>query len=526
MLRRTILHGAALGAAALASPSLGQGRARTLTFVPSAPLTALDPIWTTAAVTRVHGYLVFDSLYGLDDGFRPRPQMAAGAVADGDGLAWTVTVRGGLTFHDGQPVRARDCAASLKRWMKRSPMGQKLESVLDDLSAPDDATLRFRLKRPFPQLLEALASVGPQALIMPERLASTSPFEQVREIVGSGPYRFQPDEFVSGSRAVYQRFDGYRPTPDDGRGLTAGPKVAHFDRVVWNMIPDPATAAAALQSGEVDWYEQIAPDLSDLLRRNRGLVVEKLDRFPLVAGLRFNQLTTPFDSKLVRQAILPAISQSDVAISIAGDNPGFWMEDVGMFTPGTPSASTAGLAPLQGPRDLGRAKRLLKEAGYKGQPLRQLSPTDLPSVTATSQVVTDVLQRLGFNLDLATSDWGTVVQRRASREPLEKGGWSVFCTTFSWFEYADPAVNVAIRGNGPGAYFGWPTAPRLEMLRESWFDAPDDAPRRAIAAEMQSVAMDELPIVPLGGAFATTAYKRDLMDRVTALPLFWNLRRV
>lgn len=526
MLRRSFLGTAAVAATSpLARPAFGQSKARTLTFVPSAPLTALDPIWTTAAVTRVHGYLVFDSLYGMDNDFKARPQMAAGAKADDDGLTWTVTLRSGLTFHDSQQVRARDCVASLKRWMKRSPMGQKLESVSNDVTAPDDLTLQFRLKRPFPQLLEALAAVGPQAAIMPERLASTSPFEQVKEVIGSGPYSFKADEFISGSRAVYQRFEGYKPTPDTGRGLTAGPKIANFDRVIWNMIPDPATAAAAIMSGEVDWYEQLAPDLSDMLRKNGKLVVEKLDRFPQVAGLRFNQLTGPFDNKKMRQALLPAISQEDVAISIAGDNPGFWMADVGVFTPGAPSASTAGLEPLRGPRDFAKAKQLMKEAGYNGEPLRQLSPTDLPSVTATSQVMTDVFQRLGFNLDLAISDWGTVVQRRASKEPLNKGGWSVFCTTYSWFEFADPAVNVATRGNGQNATFGWPTAPRLEELRDNWFEAPSDAARKSISEEMQRVAMDELPVMPLGAAFVTTAYNRNLTDRIIALPLFWGIRR-
>jgi peptide/nickel transport system substrate-binding protein len=360
---------------------------------------------------------------------------------------------------------------------------------------------------------------------MPERLASTSPFEQVKEIVGSGPYRFLASEFVSGSFAAYERFAGYVPTPDTGRGLTAGPKVAHFDRVEWNMIPDPATAAAALMSGEVDWYEQIGPDLTDLLRKSGKLTVEKLDRFPLVPGLRFNALQPPFNNVKLRQALLPAISQEDVALAVAGDNPGFWMKDVGVFTPGTPSASMAGLAPLQGPRDFALAKRLMKEAGYDGGLMRQLAPTDLPSVTATSQVVSDVFHRLGFNIEDAVSDWGTVVQRRASKEPLDKGGWSVFCTTFSWFEFADPAVNIGLRGNGQGAYFGWPTAPRLEELRESWFDAPDAAARTAITEQMQQVAMAELPFIPLGAAFATTAYNKALSDRVVALPLFWNVKR-
>ena len=527
MKRRTLIgsFAAAAASSSLALPAFAQARGKTLKFVPSAPLTALDPIWTTAAVTRVHGYLVFDSLYGLDGEFKPRPQMAQGAKVDDDALGWTVTLRPGLKFHDAQAVRARDCVASIKRWMKRSPMGQKLESVTNDLSATDDLTMRFRLKRKFPQLLEALGAVGPQALIMPERLAATSPFEQVKEIVGSGPYSFKASEFVSGSLAVYERFTDYVPTPDTGRGLTAGPKVAYFDRVEWNMIPDPSTAAAALMSGEVDWYEQIAPDLSDLLRKSGKVRVEKLDSFPQVPGLRFNQLQPPFDNPKLRRALLPAISQEDVALAVAGDNPGFWLKDVGVFTPGTPSASLAGLAPLQGPRDFALAKRLMKEAGYNGERMRQLSPTDLPSVTATSQVMSDMFSRLGFNTDEAVSDWGTVVQRRASKEPLDKGGWSVFCTTYSWFEYADPAVNVALRGNGPAAYFGWPTAPRLEELRESWFDAPDDAARKSITGQMQEDAMSELPFIPLGAAFVTTAYSKALSDRIVALPLFWNIKR-
>ncbi|ONG58880.1 ABC transporter substrate-binding protein [Pseudoroseomonas deserti] len=511
---------------ALIRPAAAQAsRAKTLIFVPSAPLTALDPIWTTAAVTRVHGYLVFDSLYGMDAQLRPQPQMAEGSEVSADGLTWTVTLRGGLRFHDGAPVRAQDCVASLKRWAKRSPMGQKLESVTAELVALDERRLRFVLKKPFPQLLHALGSVGPQAAIMPERLAATSPFEQVREIIGSGPYSFRQEEFVSGSRAVYERFSQYVPAPSGEVSLTAGPKVAHFDRVVWNMIPDPATAAAALRSGEVDWYEQPPPELADAMRRDRNLTVEKLDRFPQVPGLRFNHLHGPFNNKALRQAVLPAFSQSDVAISVVGDNKDLWQENVGVFTPGTASASAVGLEPLAGRRDFDLAKKLMREAGYKGEPMRQLAPTDLPSVTAVSQVVADVFQRLGFTLDLALSDWGTVVQRRASREPLDKGGWSVFCTTFSWFEFADPAVNIALRGNGSGAYFGWPDVPQLETLREDWFEAPDEAARKAKSEEIQRVAMAELPFIPLGATFLTTAHRRDLSGRVLALPLFWNIRR-
>ncbi len=523
--RRFLAATTAMGAAALARPALAQSaRRRTLNFVPAAALTALDPIWTTAAVTRVHGYMVFDSLYGMDATLQPSPQMAEGARFDDDGRTCTITLRAGLTFHDGQKVRAADCVASLKRWMKRHPLGQKLELATDELAAVDDLRLRFRLKQRFPLLLHALAAVGPQALIMPERLAQTDAFQQVREVVGSGPYRFKADEYVSGSRAVYERNADYVPTPAVGNGLTSGPKLVHMDRVVWNMIPDLATSAAALQSGEVDWVEQPTPEIAALLRRDRNLKVEPIDLFPQVGVLRFNHLNPPFNDPAIRRALLPAINQADFAIAVVGDEKGMWLDNVGVFTPGTASASAVGLEPLQGPRSFDQAKSMLREAGYTNQQARLLVGTDLASVRAIGEVAADTLQRCGLNLDLVMADWGTVVQRRASQEPLDKGGWSIFCTHASWFEFSDPAVSGQLRGNGRGATVGWPTIPRLEELRDSWFDAPDDAARRRITEDIQRTAMHELPFIPLGAFHFVTAHRANLVDRITALPLFWNLR--
>ena len=190
MLRRSMLAGlAATTGAVLACPALAQpAGSRTLVFVPQANLTSLDPIWTTATVTRNYAYMVFDTLYGTDDALRPRPQMAQGEVVD-DGTLWTITLRDGLRFHDGTPVLGRDCVASLARWMQRDALGQSIASVLDTMDAPDDRTLRIRLKRPFPPLLRALAKTQPSpAVIMPERIAAgTDPFKQITEVVGSGP---------------------------------------------------------------------------------------------------------------------------------------------------------------------------------------------------------------------------------------------------------------------------------------------------------------------------------------------------
>ncbi|MCQ4160764.1 ABC transporter substrate-binding protein [Roseomonas sp. GC11] len=529
MKRRSLLAGAAAGAGLGALPRFAVAQPaqnRVLKFVPQANLTSLDPIWTTATVTRNHGYMVYDCLYGTDEDFAPQPQMAEGASFEEGNRRVTITLRSGLKFHDGEPVRAADVVASLARWMKRSPMGQKLESFTDELAALDDRRLVFRLKRPFPRLLHALGSAAsPAPVIMPERLAKTDPFQQVKEAIGSGPFRFRADEYNSGSFMAWERNPDYSPTPVGRPSLTAGPKRVHFDRIEWHIITDPSTAAAALQNGEMDWVEQPPPELLPLLRRNRALAVEKMDPRPNVAILRFNHLHPPFDNPAIRRAMLPAISQADFMVAIVGPEPSEWVENVGIFTPGTPFASEGGLAPLQGPRSVERARALLREAGYTNQTVRLIGPTDILAPTAMTQVCADLYRRLGLNLDVVLTDWGTTVQRRTSREPVEKGGWSTVLTSFSSFEFADPAGHFPLRGNGLGGWPGWPTSPRLEALRDAWFEAGDVAEQKRLAAEMQVVAMEELPFVPVGAYYNSTGLKRNLVDRVPGFALFWNLRR-
>jgi len=529
MFRRDLLKaGSAVGAAtALPRVSIAQpAQNRVLKMVPQANLTSLDPIWTTANVTRNHGYMVYDMLYGMDAQFRPQPQMAEGHVVAEDGRRVTITLRSGLRFHDREPVRAADCVASLARWMKRSPMGQKLEEFVDALEADGDRRIVFRLKRPFPLLLTALAQVSNSPpFIMPERIARTDPFQQVRETVGSGPFRFVPGEFNSGSLAVYERNPDYSPTPVGERSLTAGPKTVHFDRVEWHIIVDASTAAAALQTGEIDWYEQPPPEIQMLLGRNRNVMQEAIDPLPLTGILRFNHLHAPFNDKRMRQAILPAVSQTDFMSAVVGPDPSLFMTNVGVFTPGTPLANDAGLAPLMGPRSVDRARALMREAGYTNQPMRLIGPTDILAPSAMTQMGADLVRRLGFNADIALADWGTVVQRRTSREPVERGGWSMLFTSFSSFDFVDPAAHFPLRGNGTAAWPGWPTIPRLEALRDAWFVAPDLAAQQRIAREIQDVTMDELPYVPVGSYLSVTAHRRNLVDRVKGLALFWGLRR-
>ena len=323
MKRRTVLQATGAGLAALAAPRVARAEgSRVLKFIPQSDLTVLDPIWTTAYVTRNHGYMVFDTLYGTDGKLTPSPQMAAGHTVENDGKLVKITLRDGLKWHDGPPVLARDCVASIARWGKRDAFGQTLLAYADELSAPDDKTIQFRLKSPFPLLQTALGKSPTNfCAMMPERLAKTDAFTQVTEMVGSGPYRFNARERVPGHLLVYERFADYKPRDGGASDWTAGPKIVNFDRVEWQIIQDPATAAAALESNEVDWWENPTNDLIPLLTRNGHIKVAVQDPTGLMGCMRLNHLTAPFNNPGVRRALLKAISQDDFAIAVAGDDP-------------------------------------------------------------------------------------------------------------------------------------------------------------------------------------------------------------
>ena len=513
-----------LGVATLALPTVAAGQgARVLRMVPQANLGSFDPIFTTADITRNYGFMVYDTLYGMTSALEPTPQMAAGHVVEDDGRRITLTLRDGLAFHDGSPVRAVDVVASLRRWMARNPFGQKLATVLDELSAKDDRSVVFRLQKPFPLLFHALAGLSQPPFIMPERVAKTDPFKQIDDTTGSGPFRFKRDEFNSGNLVVFERNAAYQPR-GERPSLTSGAKVVYFERVEWTIITDVATSAAALQRGEIAWFEQPPPEIQDLLRRNAQVKIENIDVLPRVGILRLNHLHPPFDNPALRRAILPAIDQADFMQAIAGTDPAMVNTQCGVFTPGTPNATMAGLDPLLGQRSLDRAKALMAAAGYTNGPMRLIGPTDLLAPAALTQVAGDLFRRLGFNQDMVLSDWGTVIQRRASKEPLDKGGWSALLTSFASFDFTDPALHPMLRGNGMGGWPGWPTIPKLEALRDQWFNAPDDASRRALCADIQRVALDEVAFVPVGAYMQTTALRRNLVDRVLGFAIFWGLR--
>ena len=522
MKRRTML--AATAAAAMGTPAIAQP-VRVLRFIPQADLSTLDPHWNTAYVTRNHGYMVFDTLYGLDSGFRATPQMVAGHVVEDGGLRWVLTLREGLVWHDGVPVLARDCVASIKRWGSRDVFGQALLAATDEVLAEGDRRIVFRLKRMFPLLPDALAKSGVfMPAMMPERLAKTDAMTQVTEMVGSGPFRFKADERVPGARAVYERFAGYVPGPGVA-DRTSGGKVVYLDRVEWTTVPDPATAAAALQRGETDWWDFASADLLPLLRRNSGIKTEVQDPAGAMAVMRMNHLQPPFDNPAIRRAVLGAVVQADFLTSFMGDDRSLWRDGAGVFTPGTPLANDAGMGVLTGARDMERSRKAIVDAGYKGEKVALIVPTDFPNLKAMSDVGADLFKRLGLNVDYVATDWGTLLTRRGKKDPVDQGGWSAFFTFSAGVDNATPAGNQLLRTNGANAWFGWPSDAGIEALRDAWFGAPDLAAQQGLAARLQERAFEVVPYVPLGQYFQATAYRTRLRDVLTGFSIFWNVKK-
>jgi len=521
MKRRTFL------AAALAAPAVAKAEsARVLKFIPQSDPATLDPMFTTASSTRCHALANYDTLYGMDNDFQANPQMAAGHVIGNNGLQWDIALRDGLLFHNGEKVLARDAVASIQRWWKRDGFGGQLADRTDEISAPDDKTIRFRLKKPFALVADALAVIISVPVVMPEHIAKTDPFKQVTDTTGSGPYVFKADERVPGSRVVYERFARYQPRSGGKAEFASGPKVAHFDRVEWTVIPDPSTAASALTSGEMDWWDNPTLDLIPQLKAAKNLTVAVKDFTSANGIMRFNQLFPPFDNLEIRKIVVRSIDQTEFMQAVAGATPELIRDKVGVFVPGTPMASDVGLDIQSAPKDIPALRKALKDAGYNGEKIVVLDATDVPSQHALAQVGAETLRRIGFNVDLQAIDWGTVQQRRASRAPIDKGGWSIFFTLQTSTQNVTPAAAVNLRADGAKAWYGWPNDPEMERRRAAWFDAPDLPTQQARARDIQAEYFANPSSAPLGLYFQPTAFANTLTDIRNGLPQFYGVRRV
>ncbi|MBT0569764.1 ABC transporter substrate-binding protein [Curvibacter sp. CHRR-16] len=495
---------------------------KVLRMVPQADLKILDPVWTTATVTRDHGFMVYDTLFGITEKGEIKPQMVDRFKRSADGKEWNFTLRSGLVFHDGAPVTSADVIASIKRWGSRIPVGQLLLAATKSMDAVNEKSFRIELNQAFGFMLDALGNPSNPLFIMPRRIAETPGTTQISEVVGSGPYIFKKDEYAPGSKVVYVKNPQYVPRKEAASGTTGGKQV-YLDRVEWLVLPDAQTQANALISGSVDMIERIPPEQYASFKGDANITLEKqVGQGGIV--MFFNHLSAPFNNPKIARAAMLAVNQQAlmraqfVAPEMFNTNPS-------IYASGTPywSDRTVGFT---GKSQIAEAKKLLKEAGYDGKPVVLLAPTDHATHNKYPLVMAALLRQVGFNVDMQSMDWQTVVARRAKMDPADHGGWNIFMTGFFAADMMNPITMPTLTGNGTKGWFGWATSEKLETLKVDFLMESDPAKKKKIATDIQEEALSQGLVVPLGEYTPYTALRKNVSGLVKApVNVFWGLRK-
>ena len=518
---RAALVAAGVLAAAQAAPVAAQS---TLKVVVHADLKILDPVWTTAFISNRHGLLIYDTLFALNSKLEPMPQMVDKHTVSDDGLVYTFTLRPGLKFHDGAPVTSTDVVASWNRWNKRDPMGQRLGSFTSSLEAVDASTFRLTLKEKYGLVLETLGKATGNLFIMPERVAKTDPGQQIKEYIGSGPFIFEQSEWRPGNKVVYRKNPDYVPRSDPTDSM-AGAKIAKVDRVEWLYIPDHNTSLSALQAGEVDYFEAPPLDFIPILERNPRIKVIDIEPLGLQGILRPNHMYPPFNHPKARQALLYMVKQEDYMRAVVG-NPKLYKKFCGaFFLCGSDNETAVGSEPLQ-KQDFEKAKALMKEAGYNGEKIVILQPTDRAQYNAMTMVTIQTLRKAGLNVDVQAMDWGTVLSRRANRGNPYESGYHLFHTTHGGPGTANPVSNTWFNSRCEKANPGWACDMELDKMVEDWSRETDRTKRKAILERIQTRAYETVPYVPIGQYTQPIAVRSNIEGvLVTNVPVYWNIEK-
>ena len=497
---------------------------KVLRITPHSNLTILDPVWTTAYITRNHGYMIYDTLFATDAKGKVQPQMVDKWEVSKDKKTWTFTLRDGLEFHDGKPVTSEDVIASLQRWAKRDTMGEMMMSFSTGLEAVGPKTFRLKLREPYGNVLETLGKPSSNVpFIMPRRVAETPADKQIDDYTGSGPFIFRKDDWKPGERVVYLKNPRYKPRAEPASG-TAGGKVVKVDKVEWVIIKDPQTQANALIAGEIDIIETPAHESYPALRKSADVQIVEANPLGFNALMRFNHLQPPFNNAKVRRAAMAAISQAPVLRAQVGI-PEMYRTCFSIYPCNTAYFTTAGMD-LLAKQDMKVAQQLLKESGYDGTPIVIMQPTDLAIIAKLPVIAAQMLRQAGFKVDLQAMDWQTLVARRAKKDPPSQGGWNIFFTVWANVDGMNPVSMQAVNAACEKAWFGWPCDAEIEKLRAEFARSDDEAERKKLAEQVQLRAMEVVTHVPLGEYNAPSAARRDLKGIVTGYFLApWGIEK-
>ena len=522
---RKFALGAAAAALSLPFVAVGASADTTLRVVMHSDLKIVDPIWTTAYMSRNYGYMVYDTLFAMDSETNVHPQMAEGFTVSGDKLTYTIALRDGLMWHDGKPVTAEDCIASIKRWAKKDGMGQKLMEFVKSMEAPDAKTIKINLKEAYGLVITSLAKPSSNVpFMMPKRVADTSADEQISDYTGSGPFIFKADEWKPGDKAVFVKFGDYKPRSEKPSWASGG-KVAKVDRVEWISIKDHQTAINALLEGEVDYVESPPTDLLPLLEEDDGVKVKNLNPLGLQYMFRLNHLHPPFNNVKARRAALAAINQKDFLQATIG-NPKYYQECAAMFICGTALATNKG-ADIVMKSDIELGKKLLSESDYDGTPIVIMQSTDVDSLNNLAPVAADALKKIGFKVDLQAMDWQTLVSRRSKKDAPGEVGWNLFMTAWTAADILNPIMAQGYRANCGDAWFGWPCDTKMEELRDKFARETDASKQKVLAEKIQVRAMEVVTHPHAGQWYRPSAWRSDKLDGVLdgPVPFFWNVTK-
>src|SRR5258708_21147384 len=500
--------------------------AQTLKVVMHSDVKILDPIWTTAYIQRNHGYMVWDTLFAMDEKFDVKPQMVDKYDVSADQLTWSFTLRDGLEWHDGKPVTPEDCIASIKRWAARDSMGQKMVGSVLDFEVGDAKTFKMKMKEPYGLVLQSLGKPSSNVPFMvPARVAATDPMQQIKleDVIGSGPFIFKAEEWKPGEKTVYVKNPKYKPRSEPASGL-AGGKVVKVDRVEWIAMPDAQTQIAALQNAEIDMIEAPSHDLLPLLAKDKNIKVVNYNPAGLQYTFRFNALFKPFDNPKIRHAVMVAFGQEEFLKATIGD-PKWFKVCKAAFVCGTPLASDEGMADvLNG--NAAKAKQLLQEAGYDGTPVVLMQSTDLPALTNLAPVAKAQLEAAGFKVNMQSMDWQTLVGRRTKKDPPDKGGWNAFLTGWVAADILNPVMAGFFNASCDKAMFGWPCDEAIEKMRDAFAKESDPVKQKQIAIDLQKYWVDHPTHVILGQWVQPAALRSNVDGMMVApVPVFWNITK-
>lgn len=496
-----VASGLAILAASVAS-------AQTVRIVMHSDLKVLDPIWSGAYIVRSHGYMVYDTLFAMDEKFEIKPQMVESWTKSDDGMTWTFKLRDGLEWHDGTPVTAEDCVASLKRWAVRDSMGLKLSQALQDYKVVDPKTFQMVFKDKFGPVLE---SIGKPSVVvpfmMPKRVADTDPYKQIDDYTGSGPFILKKDEWKPGEKTVYVKNTKYKPRAEPMSGLSGG-KVVGVDRVEWVWIPDTETQVNALQRGEIDMIETVNYDSLPILEKDKNvrIITGKTSNQYV---FRMNWLIPPFNNVKIRQAAMVALSQEEFLQGNIGDKR-FYQVCKALFTCGTPLASEVAMENvLNG--NAQKAREMLKEAGYDGTVVVMPQPSDLAVIKQLPIVAKAQLERAGFKVEVQATDWTTMVNRLVTKKgPPSEGGWTAFATSWSQVDILDPLMTPYLAATCDKARAGWPCDEGIEKLRDAYVQAVTPEAKKKAAEDVQRRFVEVVTHVHLGEWFVVSAVRSNI----------------